>query len=68
MRRLATPLVLLALALALLGAAIAAPAPAIVSASTILADGQLTLRLTSTTPGATFSGNTLVCPPVLITS
>jgi hypothetical protein len=34
----------------------------------MLTVGQMTLRLTSTMPGVTFDGNTLECPPVLITT
>jgi hypothetical protein len=34
----------------------------------ILTNGQMTLRLTSTMPGVTFTGSTLVCPPMLITT
>src|SRR5665811_806922 len=34
----------------------------------ISTDSAMTLQLTSTTPGVTFNGTALVCPPMLITS
>jgi hypothetical protein len=36
--------------------------------SQTLTVGQMTLQLSSTTPGATFNGNDLVCPTVVITT
>ena len=67
MRKLATPLLTLGLALVLMGAAAASP-PANQVGSRALTDSAMTLQLTSTTPGVTFNGTALVCPPMLITS
>ena len=67
-RKLATPLVMLALALVLMGAGVAASGPADGAGSHVFTDSGLTLQLTSSMPGVTFSGNTLVCPPMLITT
>ena len=68
MRKLATPLVMLALAVVLMGAGVAASGPADGAGSHVFSDSGLTLQLTSSMPGVTFSGNTLVCPPTLITT
>lgn len=68
MRKLATPLVMLGLAVALMGAGVAASAPKNGAGPHVLTDSRLTLQLTSSMPGVTFSGNTLVCPPMLITT
>ncbi len=68
MRKIATPVVMLGLALVLMGAAVAATGPVDGAGPNTITEGQMTLRLTSTLPGATFSGHTLACPPVLITA
>lgn len=68
MGKLATPLVMLGLAVVLMGAGVAASAPGNGVAHHVFSDSGLTLQLTSSTPGVTFSGDTLVCPPVLITT
>jgi hypothetical protein len=65
-RKLVAPLVLFSLAAVLMGAGAAVPVRANGAAPHVLADAQLTLKLTSTTPGVTFIGNTLVCPAVEI--
>jgi len=67
-RKIATPVVMLGLALVLMGAEVAATAPAYGAGPNTITQGQMTLRLTSTLPGTTLSGNTLVCPPLLITA
>ena len=67
-RKLATPLVLLGLAVVLMGAGVVASAPGDGAGPHVFTDAGLTLQLTSSMPGVTFSGNTLVCPPMLITS
>jgi hypothetical protein len=67
-RKIATPVVMLGLALVLMGAEVAATAPADGAGSNTITEGQMTLQLTSSMPGVTFSGNTLVCPPMLITT
>lgn len=67
MRKLATSLVLLGLAVLLLGAGVGAVS-ANEATPQIVVDGPMTLRLSSTMVGVTFSGNTLVCPPMLITT
>ena len=59
---------MLGLALVLMGAEVAATAPADGAGSSTITEGQMTLQLTSSMPGVTFSGNTLVCPPMLITT
>jgi hypothetical protein len=67
-QKLATPLVMLGLAVALMGAGVAASAPRNGAGPHVFTDSGLTLQLTSSMPGVTFSGNTLVCPPMLITT
>ncbi len=67
-RKLATPLVMLGLAVVLMGAGVAASGPADRAAPHVFTDSRMTLQLTSSMPGVTFSGNTLVCPPMLITT
>ena len=67
MRKIATPVVMLGLALVLMGAEVAAVAAADGARPGTITQGQMTLQLTSTMPGATLNGNTLVCPPMLIT-
>jgi hypothetical protein len=59
---------MLVLAVVLMGAGVAASAPGNGAAPHIFTDGGLTLQLTSSMSGVTFSGDTLVCPPVLITT
>jgi hypothetical protein len=59
---------MLALAVVLMGAGVAASGPTDGAGSHVFADSGLTLQLTSSMPGVTFSGNTLVCPPMLITT
>ena len=59
---------MLALAVVLMGAGVAASGPADGAGSHVFTDSGLTLQLTSSMPGVTFSGNTLVCPPMLITT
>lgn len=66
MRKLAAPFLTLGLAVVLTGAAVAASAPADRMAPHVFTDGVLTLQLTPAMPGITFSGDTLVCPPLLI--
>ncbi len=68
MRKLATPLAMLGLAVTLMGAGVAASAPRDGVGPHVFNDSGLTLQLTSSMPGVTFSGNTLVCPPILITT
>ena len=68
MRKFATQFVLLGLAVVLMGAGVVASAPADGAGPHVFTDAGLTLQLTSSMPGVTFSGNTLVCPPMLITS
>jgi hypothetical protein len=58
---------MLGLALVLMGAEVAAVAAADGARPGTITQGQMTLQLTSTMPGATFNGDTLVCPPMLIT-
>jgi hypothetical protein len=58
---------MLGLALVLMGAEVAAVAAADGARPGAITQGQMTLQLTSTMPGATFNGDTLVCPPMLIT-
>jgi hypothetical protein len=67
-RKLATPFILLGLAVVLMGAGVAASVPANAAGPEILTDSGLTLQLTSSMPGVTFSGNTLVCPVTLVTT
>src|ERR1035437_3638114 len=67
-RKLATPLVMLGLAVVLMGAGAAAAGPADGAAPHVFTDSGMTLQLSSSMPGVTFSGNTLVCPPMLITT
>jgi hypothetical protein len=67
-RKLPTPLVLLSLSVALLAAGIGFGAPAAGAAPHIVTSGPMTLQLSSTMAGVTFSGNTLVCPPMSILS
>jgi hypothetical protein len=59
---------MLGLAVALMGAGVAASAPRNGAGPHVFTDSGLTLQLTSSMPGVTFSGNTLVCPPILITT
>ncbi len=59
---------MLGLALVLMGAEVAAVAAADGAGPDTITQGQMTLQLSSTTPGVTFAGNTLVCPSVLITT
>jgi hypothetical protein len=66
-RKIATPVVMLGLALVLMGAEVAAVAAADGAGPDTITQGQMTLKLTSTMPGVTFNGDTLVCPPALIT-
>jgi hypothetical protein len=61
-------LVLLGLAVVLMGAGVAASAPVDGARDHVFTDSGMTLQLTSSMPGVTFSGNTLVCPPMLITA
>ena len=68
MRRFAAPFLMLGLAVVLMGAGVAAGAPNKGAGPHIFTDSGLTLELTSSMPGVTFSGNTLVCPPLLITA
>ena len=68
MRKLTASLVLLGLATVLVGAGVFATARAYGAAPHIITEGPLTLQLTSTMPGVTFSGNTLGCPALLITT
>ena len=68
MRKLPTPLFLLSLSVALLAAGIGFGAPADGAAPHIVTSGPMTLQLSSTMAGVTFSGDTLVCPPVSIMS
>jgi hypothetical protein len=51
-----------------MGAGVAASSPDGDTGPHVFTDAGLTLQLTSSMPGVTFSGNTLVCPPMLITS
>jgi hypothetical protein len=59
---------MLGLAVALMGAGVAASAPRNGAGPHIFTDSGLTMKVTSSMPGVTFSGNTLVCPPILITT
>ena len=68
MRKLATPLVMLVLAVVLMGAGVAASGSGNGAGPNTITQGQMTLKLTSTMPGVTFSGDTLVCPTLLITA
>ena len=68
MRKLASPFILLGLSVVLMGAGVAASVPANGTGPQILTDSGLTLQLTSSMPGVTFSGNTLVCPATLVTT
>ena len=68
MRKLATSLVLLGLAVVLMGAGVGVGARPDGAAPHVFTDSGMTLQLTSSMPGVTFSGNTLVCPPMLITT
>ena len=68
MRKLVASLVLLGLAAVLVGAGVLASARAYGAAPHIITEGPMTLQLSSTMPGVTFSGNTLVCPALLITT
>jgi hypothetical protein len=68
MRKLATPFILLGLAVVLMGAGVAAMVPANGAGPRVFADSGMTLQLTSSMPGVTFSGNTLVCPVTLVTT
>jgi hypothetical protein len=67
-RKFASPLLILGLAgVTLVGAAgVAASSRAGYVSPHVFTDAGLTLKLTSSTPGVTFSGDTLVCPPMLI--
>jgi hypothetical protein len=67
-RKLATPLGLVSLAVVLMGAGVAASAPGNGAAPHIFTDSGMTLRLTSTMPGVTFTGSTLMCPPMSVTT
>jgi hypothetical protein len=67
-RKLVTALILLGLSVVLMGAGVAASVPANGAGPQILTDSGLTLQLTSSMPGVTFSGNTLVCPITFITT
>ena len=70
MRKLAAPFVVLGLAVVLMGAGVAASANPDGAAPHVFTDSGLPLQLTSTTPGVTFSGNTLGCPalPIMTSS
>ena len=57
---------MLGLAAVLMVAGVAAAAPTDGTGPHISTDGGMTLQLTSTMPGVTFNGTTLVCPPMLI--
>jgi hypothetical protein len=59
---------MLGLAVVIMGAGVAASANPDGAAPHVFTDSGMTLQLTSTTPGVTFSGSTLVCPPMLITT
>jgi hypothetical protein len=59
---------MLGLAVALMGAGAGASSVSDRHVSQIVTNGQMSLRLTSTTPGVTFDGRTLICPPMLITT
>src|SRR5664279_1724598 len=59
---------MLGLAVVLMGAGVAASVPVDGARPHVFTDSGMTLQLTSSMPGVTFSGNTLVCPPMLITS
>jgi hypothetical protein len=59
---------LLGLAVVLMGAGVAASAPVDGARPHVFTDSGMTLQLTSSMPGVTFRGNTLVCPPMLITT
>jgi hypothetical protein len=50
----------------LMGAGVAAASSPDGTGPHISTDGGMTLQLTSTMPGVTFNGTTLVCPPMLI--
>jgi hypothetical protein len=65
-RKLAAPLVISSLAVVLMGAEVAASASQDVSGPHIFTAAGLILKLTSSMPGVTFSGNSLVCPPLEI--
>src|ERR1035437_2909366 len=67
-RKLATPLVTLGLAVVLMGAGVAASAPVDGARPHVFTDSGMTLQLSSTMAGVTVNGNTLVCPPMLITT
>jgi hypothetical protein len=66
-RKIATSLALLGLAVALVGAGVTAACSS-GGAPFPISDGHMTLKLSSTMPGVTFHGDTLVCPPLLITT
>jgi hypothetical protein len=68
LRKLVASLVLLSLAAVLVGAGVLASARAYGAAPHIITDGPMTLQLSSTMPGVTFNGNTLICPALLITT
>ena len=68
MRKLAAPFLMLGLAAVLMGAGVAASAPVDGARPHVFTDSGMTLQLTSSMPGVTFSGNTLVCPPMLVTT
>jgi hypothetical protein len=57
---------MLVVAVALMGAGAGESSVSNRHVSQILTDSQMSLRLTSTTPGVTFDGRTLICPPMLI--
>src|SRR5664280_318491 len=59
---------MLGLAVVLMGAGVAASVPVDGARPHVFTDSGMTLQLTSSMPGVTFSGNTLVCPPMLITT
>lgn len=67
-RKVATSLVLLGLATLLASAGADAVAGAGVPTRHTIAAGRMTLRISSTMSGVTFTADALVCPPMLITT
>lgn len=68
MQKLPAPLVLLSLSVALMAAVIGFGSSVDGAAPHIVSSGPMTLRLSSTMAGVTFNGDTLVCPPMTITT
>jgi hypothetical protein len=65
-RKLAAPFVVSSLAVVLMGAGVAVSIPENGAGPHVFTASGLTLKLTSSTPGVIFIGNSIICPPLQI--